>query len=132
MNNLVIPKHAFEYIGSISDSDPSKYPNYAYSGDYYYVRQDGLSLSISKTMYSTLQTTSANSAEIICEFSPKILILQDSTGNNVFFWIYGSSYLSYNTRQAASVSYNSGTNTISLTNMTSSLTNKTFNLVVIG
>ena len=132
VNNLVILKHAFEYIGSISDSDSSKYPNYAYSGDYYYVRQDGLSLSISKTMYSTLQTTSTNSAEIICEFSPKILILQDSAGNNVFFWIYGSSYLSYNTRQAASVSYDSDTNTINLTNMTSSLTNKTFNLVVIG
>ena len=132
VNNLVIPKHMFEYNGSISDEDPSKYPNYAYSGDYYYVRRDGLSLSISKTMYSTLQTTSTNSAEIICEFSPKILILQDSTGNNVFFWIYGSSYLSYNTRQAASVSYDSDTNTINLTNMTSSLTNKTFNLVVIG
>lgn len=132
IRGLVYVSHKFTYLNSVTDEDPSKYPNYAYSGDYYYVRQDGLSLSISKTMYSTLRTTSTNSAEIICEFSPKILILQDSTGNNVFFWIYGSSYLSYNTRQAASVSYDNDTNTINLTNMTSSLTNKTFNLVVIG
>lgn len=127
-----VPNHKFKYMGSVSDPDPSKYPNNAYSGDIYYIRQDGLSLTISKTMYSTIQTTSANTAEIICEFSPKILILQNRNGNNVFFWIYGSNYLTTNSTQAASINYESGTKTIKLTNMNNSLLNKAFNLVVIG
>lgn len=84
-------------------------------------------------MYSSLTTKdNVTTAEIICEFSPKILILQQNNGNNVFFWLYNSSYLSYGLTRGASVNYNDSNNTITLSNLGNSLQNKTFNVVVIG